>query len=67
MPTKYIEQGHDHIAYDGIGVVLINCFELRLSLKEQASTNLTASDCGYEFFQIRDLTNVGRLINEART
>ena len=59
------EDGGIHVADDGIGVVLVDSFELGLCLQHQAGGNLTASDGGNQLFQPRDLSNIGGLVNEA--
>ena len=59
------EQPCVHIADDGVGVVLIEGFQLGLCLEKQAGGNLTASDGCHQFLQPGDLSDVGRLVDEA--
>ena len=54
-----------HVADDGIGVVLVDGFQLGLRLQYQTGGNLTASDGGDQFFQFGNLADVGALVNEA--
>ena len=49
----------------GIGVVLVDGFQLGLRLQYQTGGNLTASDGGDQFFQFGNLADVGALVNEA--
>ena len=50
---------------DRIGVVLIQRLELRLRLQNEAGGDLPAADGRHELFQIRDLPDVCRLIDQA--
>ena len=59
------EDGSIHVADDGIGVVLVDGFELGLCLQHQTGGDLTASDGGNQLFQLGYLSDVGALINEA--
>ena len=54
-----------HVADDGIGIVLVDGFQLGLRLQYQTGGNLTASDGGDQFFQFGNLADVGALVNEA--
>ena len=58
------ENGGIHIADDGIGVVLVNGFELALRLQHQTSGDLTASDGGHQLFQFGNLADVGALVDK---
>ena len=55
------------VADDGIGVVLIDGFELASCLQHQAGRDLTASDRGDQLFQVRDLADVRRLSQDKKT
>ena len=59
------EDGAVHIAYDGVGVILIQRFELTLCLQYEATGDLAAADGGDQLFQTRDLPNVCRLVDQA--
>ena len=54
-----------HIADNGIGVVLVDGFQLAAGLQDKASRNLSATDGGYQLFQLRDLPDVGTLVDQA--
>ena len=54
-----------HVADDGIGIVLVDGFQLGLRLQYQTGGDLTASDGGDQFFQFGNLADVGALVNEA--
>ena len=54
-----------HIAYDGIRVILIQCFELTLRLQDEAAGDLAAANGGNQLFQTRDLPDVCRLVDQA--
>ena len=54
-----------HVSDDGIRVVFVDCLQLRLRLQHQTGGNLTASDGRHQLFEIRDLTDIGCLVNEA--
>ena len=58
------EDGSIHVTDDGIRVVLIDRLELTLRLQHQTSGDLTASDGCHQLFQLRDLPDIGALINE---
>ena len=58
------EDGGIHVADDGIGVVLVDGFQLGLCLQHQAGGNLTAADGGDQFLQLGNLADVGALVNE---
>ncbi len=53
------------VAGDGIGVVLVDGLELRLRLQNDTGGDLTAADSGDELFKIRNLSDVGKLIDQA--
>ena len=59
------EDGRIHVANDGVGVVLVNGFELGLCLQYQAGGDLTAADGCHQLFQPGYLADVGALINQA--
>ena len=59
------EDGSIHVADNGIGVVLIDRLELTLGLQYQTGGDLTASDGGYQLFQLGDLADVGALVDKA--
>ena len=59
------EDGGIHVADDGVGVVLVDGFELGLCLQYQTGRDLTAADGGDQFFQLGNLADVGTLVNEA--
>ena len=59
------EDGGIHVADDGIGVVLVDGFQLGLRLQYQTGGDLTAADGGDQFFQLGNLADVGTLVNEA--
>ena len=58
------EDGSIHVTDDGIRVVLIDRLELTLRLQHQTGGDLTASDGGHQLFQLRNLPDVGTLINQ---
>ena len=58
------EDGSIHVTDDGIRVVLIDRLELTLCLQHQTGRDLTASDGGHQLFQLRNLPDVGALVNE---
>ncbi len=59
------EDGAVHITYDGVRVILVQRFELTLCLQNEAAGDLTAADRGDQLFQPGDLSDVGRLIDQA--
>ena len=59
------ENGGIHIADDGIGVVLVDGFQLALRLQDQTGGDLTASDGGHQLFQFGNLADVGALVDKA--
>src|SRR5699024_4619827 len=59
------EDGGIHVADDGIGVVLVDSFQLGLRLQYQTGGDLTAADGGDQFFQLGNLADIGTLVNEA--
>ena len=65
MPPRKMEVSKLPMADDGVGVVLVNGFQLGLGLQHQAGGNLTGADSCYQLFQLRDLADVGALVNEA--
>lgn len=54
-----------HVAHDGIGIVLVDGFQLAAGLQNQTRRDFTAADGSHQFFQLRDLTNVGTLVDKA--
>ena len=54
-----------HVPDNGVGVVLIQRLELALRLQNQAGRNLPAADGSHQLLQVRDLPNVGALVDEA--
>ena len=54
-----------HVAHDGIRVVFVDGFQLAAGLQDQTRRDLTAADGGYQLFQLRNLTNVGTLVDQA--
>ena len=58
------EDGSIHVADDGIRIVLIDRLELTLRLQHQTGGDLTASDGCHQLFQLRDLADIGALVNE---
>ena len=54
-----------HIADNGVGVILVDCFQLAAGLQNQTRRDLTAADGGHQLFKLRNLTDVSTLINEA--
>ena len=58
------KDGSIHVSDNGICVILINRLELTLRLQHQTGGDLTASDGGHQLFQLRNLPDVGTLINQ---
>ena len=54
-----------HIADNGVGVVLVDGFQLAAGLQDQTRRDLTAADGSYQLFQLRNLADVGTLVNQA--
>ena len=54
-----------HVADDGIGVVLIQRFQLALCLQHQAGRDFPAADGGHQLFQVGNLTDIGALVDQA--
>ena len=59
------EQHAVAVAHDGVGVVLVDGFELGLRLQYQTGRDLTAADGGNELFQAGNLSDVGALVDQA--
>ena len=59
------EQPRVHIADNGVRIVLVDCFELALRLKNKADRDFTTADRRYQLLQIGNLPDVRALINEA--
>ena len=59
------KNGGVHVADDGVGIVLVDCFELGLGLQHQTAGNLTGTDGCHQLFKPWDLPDVCRLVNEA--
>lgn len=53
------------VADDCISTVLVNRFELRLRLKHNACRNFSASDGRNQALKVRDLPDIGKLIDQA--
>ena len=53
------------IAQNGVGIVLVDGFELALSLQDQAGGDLPAANRGNELFKVWNLPDVGELVQEA--
>ena len=47
-------------AHDGIRIILVDGFQLAAGLQDKASRNLSATDGGYQLFQLRNLTEKQR-------
>lgn len=58
------EQDGVHIADDGIGMILVECFQLALGLQNQAGGDLAGADRGHQLFKVWNLADVGRLIDQ---
>jgi len=54
-----------HVAHDGIRVVFVDGFQLASGLQHKAGRNLAAADGCHQFFQLRNLANVGTLVDQA--
>ena len=54
-----------HVPDNGVGVVLIQRLELGLRLQHQTSRDFPAADGGHQLFEVRDLADVGALVDEA--
>ena len=54
-----------HVPDDGVGVVLIQRLELGLCLQDQAGRDFPAADGGHQLFEVRDLPDVGTLVDQA--
>ena len=54
-----------HVAHDGIRIILVDGFQLAAGLQNQTRRDLTAADGCHQFFQLRNLANVGTLVDEA--
>ena len=53
-----------HVAHDGVGIVLVDGFQLASRLQNKAGGDLTAADGGHQLFQIGNLPDVGALVDE---
>ena len=53
-----------HVAHDGVGIVLVDGFQLASRLQNKAGGDLTAADGGHQLFQIGNLPDVGTLVDE---
>ena len=53
------------VADNGVRIVLVDGLELGLRLKNNAGGDLTGADGGDELFKIRDLPDIGKLIDQA--
>ena len=54
-----------HVAHDGIRVIFVDGFQLAAGLQDQTRRDLTAADGSHQLFQLRDLTDVNTLIDQA--
>ena len=45
--------------------ILVDGFQLAAGLQDQTRRDFTAADGSHQFFQLRDLTNVGTLVDQA--
>ena len=54
-----------HIADNSVGVVLVDGFQLAAGLQNQTRRDLTAADGSHQLFQLRNLTDVSTLIDQA--
>ena len=54
-----------HVAHDGIRIILVDGFQLAAGLQNQTRRDLTAADGCHQFFQLRNLANVGTLVDQA--
>ena len=59
------EQRGVAVADDGVGVVLVDGFELRLRLQDNGGRNLAAADGGNQLLKLRYLPDVGELVEKA--
>jgi len=53
-----------HVAHDGIGIVLVDGFQLTFRLQNKAGRDLTAADGRHQLFQIWNLPDVGTLVDQ---
>ena len=56
---------HGYVAHDGIRIILVDSFQLAAGLQDQTRRDFTAADSGYQLFQLRDLADVGTLVDKA--
>ena len=54
-----------HVAHDGIRIILVDGFQLAAGLQDQTRRDLTAADGSHQLFQLRNLTDVSTLIDQA--
>ena len=54
-----------HVAHDGIRIILVDGFQLAAGLQDQTRRDLTAADSSYQLFQLRNLADVGTLVDQA--
>ena len=54
-----------HVANDGISIVFVDSLELAAGLQDQTGRNLTAADGRHQLFELRNLPDVGALVDEA--
>ena len=52
------------VADDRIGVILIQCLQLALRLKDETSRNLAGTDRRHEFLELRDLPDIRRFVDQ---
>lgn len=53
-----------HVADDGVRIVLVDGLQLGSGLQHQAGADLPGTDGGHQLFQVWDLANICRLINQ---
>ena len=54
-----------HVAHDGIRIIFVDGFQLAAGLQDQTRRDLTAADGSHQLFQLRNLTDVSTLIDQA--
>ena len=54
-----------HVPHDGVRIVLVDGLQLAPRLQHQTAGYLTAPDGGHQLLKIRDLPDVGRLVDQA--
>ena len=59
------EDGSVHVADDGIGIILVDGFQLGLGLQNQTGRDFSGADRSDQLLQTGNLTDVSSLVNEA--